>query len=107
KVKWAIEGDENTKFFHVKDHDCKRLQDSLIAIDLCLDQDVSLPDDLSSRANTVRDLQAINKKDSIDLAQKAKVKWAIKGDENTKFFHGIVNKKRRHLAIKGILIDGE
>ncbi|GKF11925.1 RNA-directed DNA polymerase, eukaryota, partial [Tanacetum coccineum] len=36
-----------------------------------------------------------------------KVKWAIEGDENTKFFHGIVNKKRRHLAIKGILIDGE
>ncbi|GJW43510.1 RNA-directed DNA polymerase, eukaryota [Tanacetum coccineum] len=50
---------------------------------------------------------AINKKDSVDLAQKAKVKWAIEGDENTKFFHGIVNKKIRHLAIKGILIDSE
>ncbi|GKE61863.1 RNA-directed DNA polymerase, eukaryota, partial [Tanacetum coccineum] len=44
---------------------------------------------------------------SVDLVQKAKVKWAIEGDENTKFFHGIVNKKRRHLVIKGILIDGE
>ncbi|GJW13142.1 RNA-directed DNA polymerase, eukaryota, reverse transcriptase zinc-binding domain protein [Tanacetum coccineum] len=91
----------------IKDHDRKRLQDSLIAIDLRLDQDVCLPDDLLNRANIVRDLQAINKKDSVDLAQKAKVKWAIEGDENTKFFHGIVNKKRRHLAIKGILIDGE
>nr|GEZ09505.1 RNA-directed DNA polymerase, eukaryota, reverse transcriptase zinc-binding domain protein [Tanacetum cinerariifolium] len=29
-------------------------------------------------------------------------KRAIEGDENSKFFHGIVNKKRRHLAIKGI-----
>ncbi|GKA91287.1 RNA-directed DNA polymerase, eukaryota [Tanacetum coccineum] len=91
----------------IKDHDRKCLQDSLIAIDLRLDQDVSLPDDLLNRANIVCDLQAINKKDSVDLAQKAKVKWVVKGDENTKFFHGIMNKKRRHLAITGILIDGE
>ncbi|GJU04032.1 RNA-directed DNA polymerase, eukaryota [Tanacetum coccineum] len=91
----------------IKDHDRKRLQDTLIAIDLRLDQDVCLPGDLLNRANIVRDLQAINKKESVDLAQKAKVKWAIEGDENTKFFHGIVNKKRRHLAIKGILINGE
>ncbi|GKD96641.1 RNA-directed DNA polymerase, eukaryota, partial [Tanacetum coccineum] len=91
----------------IKDHDRKRLQDSLIAIDLRLDQDVSLPDDLLNHANIVRDLHGINKKDLVDLAQKAKVKWAIEGDENTKFFHSIVNKKRRHLVIKGILIDGE
>ncbi|GJT28109.1 hypothetical protein Tco_0908384 [Tanacetum coccineum] len=31
----------------------------------------------------------------------------IEGDENSKFFHGIVNKKRRQQAIKGILVDGE
>ncbi|GKA09495.1 RNA-directed DNA polymerase, eukaryota [Tanacetum coccineum] len=61
----------------IKDHDRKCLQDSLIAIDLRLDQDVSLPDDLLNRANIVRDLQAINKKDSVDLAQKAKVKWVV------------------------------
>nr|GEY81497.1 hypothetical protein [Tanacetum cinerariifolium] len=31
----------------------------------------------------------------------------IEGDSNSKFFHGIVNKKRRQQAIKGILVDGE
>ncbi|GKF69772.1 hypothetical protein Tco_0202829, partial [Tanacetum coccineum] len=30
---------------------------------------------------------------SLDLLQKAKIKWAIEGDENSKFFHGIVNNK--------------
>ncbi|GKF02850.1 hypothetical protein Tco_0029773, partial [Tanacetum coccineum] len=60
-----------------------------------------------NRSKIARDLDDMNKKDSIDLAQKAKVKWAIEGDENSKFFHGIVNKKRRYLAIKGILKDGE
>nr|GEV13522.1 retrovirus-related Pol polyprotein from transposon TNT 1-94 [Tanacetum cinerariifolium] len=66
-----------------------------------------LPDDLTKRANLFHDLKDIDHKDSIDLAQKAKIKWAVEGDENSKFFHGIVNKKRRHLAVKGILVDGE
>ncbi|GJS73051.1 hypothetical protein Tco_0705892 [Tanacetum coccineum] len=30
-----------------------------------------------------------------------------KGDENTKFFHGILNSKRSQLAIRGTLVDGE
>ncbi|GJW82711.1 RNA-directed DNA polymerase, eukaryota [Tanacetum coccineum] len=89
----------------IEDQERKRFHESLIEIDLSLDQGVGLPDDLLNRAKIVRDLQAINKKDSINLAQKAKVKWAIEGDENTKFFHGVVNKKRRYIAIKGILND--
>nr|GEX19550.1 RNA-directed DNA polymerase, eukaryota [Tanacetum cinerariifolium] len=32
---------------------------------------------------------------------------AIEGDENSKFFHGIINRKRANLAVKGIMIDGE
>ncbi|GJW69692.1 RNA-directed DNA polymerase, eukaryota [Tanacetum coccineum] len=41
-----------------------------------------------------------------DSIQKAKVKWAIEGDENLKFFHGIINKKRSQLAIRGVFVDG-
>nr|GEX80412.1 RNA-directed DNA polymerase, eukaryota, reverse transcriptase zinc-binding domain protein [Tanacetum cinerariifolium] len=33
-------------------------------------------------------------------------RWAIEGDENSKFFHGIINKKRSQLAIRGILVYG-
>nr|GEW11707.1 RNA-directed DNA polymerase, eukaryota [Tanacetum cinerariifolium] len=90
-----------------KDHDRKVIQDSFIEIDLRLDKGNGLLDDLTKRANLFRDLKDIDHKDSIDLAQKAKIKWAVEGDENSKFFHCIVNKKRRHLAIKGILVDGE
>nr|GFB62624.1 RNA-directed DNA polymerase, eukaryota, reverse transcriptase zinc-binding domain protein [Tanacetum cinerariifolium] len=39
--------------------------------------------------------------------QKAKVRWAIKGDENSKYFHEIINKKRSQLAIRGVITDGE
>nr|GEW09093.1 RNA-directed DNA polymerase, eukaryota [Tanacetum cinerariifolium] len=42
-----------------------------------------------------------------DLVQKAKVKWAIEGDENLKYFHGIINKKRHQMAIRGISVNEE
>ncbi|GJY33366.1 RNA-directed DNA polymerase, eukaryota [Tanacetum coccineum] len=42
----------------------------------------------------------------MELAQKAKIKWAIEGDENSKFFHGTLNKKRNMLNIRGIMVDG-
>nr|GEW47160.1 RNA-directed DNA polymerase, eukaryota [Tanacetum cinerariifolium] len=41
-----------------------------------------------------------------DNVQKSKVTWGIEGDENLKFFHEIMNKKRSQLAIRGIFIDG-
>nr|GEZ33599.1 RNA-directed DNA polymerase, eukaryota [Tanacetum cinerariifolium] len=45
--------------------------------------------------------------DSKDAVQKAKVKWAIEGDENSKFFHGIINKRRSQLAIRGVFVNGD
>nr|GEY09805.1 hypothetical protein [Tanacetum cinerariifolium] len=87
--------------------DRKHLHDSITAIDVRLDQGAGLPDDIPNRSKFAKELGDLNKKDSIDLAQKAKVKWAIEGEENSKYFHGIVNKKRRSLSIKGILKDGE
>nr|GEX60237.1 RNA-directed DNA polymerase, eukaryota [Tanacetum cinerariifolium] len=34
--------------------------------------------------------------------EKSKVRWAIEGDENSKYFHDIINKKRSQLAIRGV-----
>ncbi|GKA24199.1 hypothetical protein Tco_0710232 [Tanacetum coccineum] len=44
--------------------------------------------------------------EDMDFVQKAKVRWAIEGDENSKYFHGIINKKRSNLAIRGVFVDG-
>ncbi|GKB17966.1 RNA-directed DNA polymerase, eukaryota [Tanacetum coccineum] len=88
-------------------HTRKSLRESFNEIELRIDKGERLPDDLVKRATIIRDLNDFDQKDAIDLAQKSKIKWAIEGDENSKFFHGIVNKKRRHLAIKGILVNGE
>nr|GFA05984.1 RNA-directed DNA polymerase, eukaryota [Tanacetum cinerariifolium] len=75
--------------------------------DLRLDKGESLPNDLLKGYNILHDISVMDRKSSVDLAQKAKVKWTIEGDENSKFFHGIINKRQRYLAIKGILVDGE
>nr|GEV00511.1 RNA-directed DNA polymerase, eukaryota [Tanacetum cinerariifolium] len=49
----------------------------------------------------------IKSTEDCDRVQKAKIQWAIEGDENSKFYHGIINRKRANLSIKGIMVDGE
>ncbi|GKD20789.1 hypothetical protein Tco_1222492, partial [Tanacetum coccineum] len=67
--------------------------------------DVVDKDVVNKRANVDRSLQELEKLQSVEVAQKAKIKWAIEGDENSKYYHGILNKKRSQLAIRGNLID--
>ncbi|GKC39769.1 RNA-directed DNA polymerase, eukaryota, partial [Tanacetum coccineum] len=55
----------------------------------------------------LKKLHDIKSSDSRDYIQKAKIQWAIEGDENSNFFHGIINRKRANLAIKGVMVDGE
>ncbi|GKF71010.1 hypothetical protein Tco_0207124 [Tanacetum coccineum] len=61
---------------------------------------------LEERMHIMSKLADLEKIDSLELAQKAKIKWSIEGDENSKYFHGIINKQRNNIAIRGILVDG-
>nr|GFB27588.1 RNA-directed DNA polymerase, eukaryota [Tanacetum cinerariifolium] len=38
--------------------------------------------------------------------QKAKIKWSVEGDENSHFFHRILNKRRKQMSIRGVMKDG-
>ncbi|GJR74811.1 putative RNA-directed DNA polymerase, eukaryota, reverse transcriptase zinc-binding domain protein [Tanacetum coccineum] len=44
--------------------------------------------------------------EALDTIQKACIKWDMKGDDNTKFFHGLVNKKSKSQSIQGIMQEG-
>nr|GEW08837.1 retrovirus-related Pol polyprotein from transposon TNT 1-94 [Tanacetum cinerariifolium] len=59
-----------------------------------------------ARIEIIKDIKKAEKVDNLDAAQKAKIKWAIEGDENTKLYHGILNKKRNQLGIRRVLKDG-
>ena len=43
---------------------------------------------------------------NLDLKQRARIKWAIEGEENSKFFHGLLNQNRRSNFIHGVSISG-
>nr|GFB07773.1 RNA-directed DNA polymerase, eukaryota [Tanacetum cinerariifolium] len=58
------------------------------------------------RREVVRLIQEVEKVDAMEVAQKAKIKWSIEGDENSKYYHGVLNKKRGRLTIRGVLVDG-
>ncbi|GJV77516.1 RNA-directed DNA polymerase, eukaryota, reverse transcriptase zinc-binding domain protein [Tanacetum coccineum] len=57
--------------------------------------------------NHMKYLNELNYLEAMEAAQKAKVRWSIEGDENTKYFHSILNNKRSKLSIRGVLVDGE
>nr|GEV36318.1 RNA-directed DNA polymerase, eukaryota, reverse transcriptase zinc-binding domain protein [Tanacetum cinerariifolium] len=69
------------------------IQEKLLNMDKQNDQASGQEDLLNPKRDLwkeLRDLDALREK---DLVQKATVKWAIEGDENSKYFHGIINKK--------------
>ncbi|GKC39288.1 RNA-directed DNA polymerase, eukaryota, partial [Tanacetum coccineum] len=83
------------------------LKSKLSDIDKTLDQGGMNDDLLLSRMEYMKQLHDVKTADARDSMQKAKIQWGVEGDENSKFFHGIINRKRANLAVKGIMIDGE
>lgn len=53
-----------------------------------------------------KELTDLNHMSRVDLAQKAKIQWGIEGDENSGYFHGTINRKRRQMAICDVFRDG-
>nr|GEV15434.1 RNA-directed DNA polymerase, eukaryota [Tanacetum cinerariifolium] len=82
-------------------------QSRISELDKLIDKGLSNNDIINERISLLKDIHDPDKRHSSNLAQKAKIQWAIEGDENSKYFHGIINKKRSQLAIRGVLVDGE
>nr|GEX68394.1 ribonuclease H-like domain-containing protein [Tanacetum cinerariifolium] len=85
-----------------KDSIKKELSD----IDRLLDGGDVSDSNLLRRSELHRNLYNINQMESKVYLQKSKIKWAIEGDENSKIFHCLINKKRSPLAIRGVFVDG-
>ncbi|GKB01693.1 hypothetical protein Tco_0829737, partial [Tanacetum coccineum] len=62
--------------------------------------------DSEKRIKLLQDIDKLDNLEALDLIQKARIKWDIEGDKNSKYFHEIINSKRRTQAITGILHDG-
>nr|GEU71181.1 RNA-directed DNA polymerase, eukaryota, reverse transcriptase zinc-binding domain protein [Tanacetum cinerariifolium] len=82
------------------------LKAELTDLDEVIDKGEGSDADGHRRWEVVRLIQEVEKVDAMEVAQKAKIKWSIEGDENSKYYHGMLNKKRGRLIIRGVLVDG-
>ncbi|GKD15588.1 hypothetical protein Tco_1199995, partial [Tanacetum coccineum] len=80
--------------------------EELRILDELIDKGNGLDEIVNNRLEILGKLQQVNKAQASEVAQKAKIKWYVEGDENTKFFHGMLNKKRSQSNIRGIMING-
>ncbi|GJX64001.1 hypothetical protein Tco_0298344 [Tanacetum coccineum] len=71
-----------------------------------IDEGSAMPSDNDHRLILLQEIEKIDKFASMDIIQKTHVKWDIEGDENSKFFHGLINQKRRNQMINGIMVEG-
>nr|GFB10071.1 RNA-directed DNA polymerase, eukaryota [Tanacetum cinerariifolium] len=83
------------------------IQQNLSEVDKLIDQGKSNDEILIKRITLFNDLRELNNMNAMEISQKAKIRWSIKGDENSKYFHRIMNKKRSQLAIRVTLANEE
>nr|GEV80712.1 RNA-directed DNA polymerase, eukaryota, reverse transcriptase zinc-binding domain protein [Tanacetum cinerariifolium] len=83
------------------------IQQNLTEVDKLIDQGKSNDEILIKRITLLNDLQELNNRNAMEISQKAKIRWSIEGGENSKYFYGIMNKKRSQLTIRGTLANGE
>nr|GEU50314.1 putative RNA-directed DNA polymerase, eukaryota, reverse transcriptase zinc-binding domain protein [Tanacetum cinerariifolium] len=82
------------------------LKSELHNLDSIFDKGCGVSTDVQRGQEIVCKIQDLEKIEIIEMAQKAKIKWAVEGDKNSKYYHGVINKKRSKLAIRGVLVDG-
>ncbi|PWA37474.1 reverse transcriptase domain, Reverse transcriptase zinc-binding domain protein [Artemisia annua] len=58
------------------------------------------------RINLIQECDDIEKLEAFDMIQKARIRWDVEGDENTKFFHGLIKQRRHQQTVQGLMIDG-
>ncbi|GKB60199.1 RNA-directed DNA polymerase, eukaryota [Tanacetum coccineum] len=86
--------------------DLVMLKEEMGAVDVEIDKGNGSEDLSCKRLEILGKISKINNAQASEIAQKAKIRWAIEGDENVKFFHGMLNKKRSQSNIRGILVNG-
>nr|GEX53940.1 hypothetical protein [Tanacetum cinerariifolium] len=94
------------KSFLLESFQIAQLYSLRLLSDIAIYQGLASDEDKSSRISKLQELDYFKKMHSLDLMQKARVKWKVKGDENSKFFHGLINSRRKSQSIHGIMHEG-
>nr|GFA73665.1 RNA-directed DNA polymerase, eukaryota [Tanacetum cinerariifolium] len=93
-------------FFHHWRKDETQLKKILEKMDLVIDRGKGNDVLIKSRLDTIHHIKNLDIIDALEIAQKAKIKWAIDGDENSGFYHGIIIKRRSIQSIRRVMVEG-
>ncbi|GJS52182.1 RNA-directed DNA polymerase, eukaryota, reverse transcriptase zinc-binding domain protein [Tanacetum coccineum] len=63
-------------------------------------------EDRDSRIKLLHEIDKLDNLEVMDLIQKARIKWDVEGDENSKFFHSLMDQERKNNSINGIMHKG-
>ncbi|XP_076913004.1 uncharacterized protein LOC143571474 [Bidens hawaiensis] len=61
--------------------------------------------EMETRLNVMQSLKEAQRLKTIEAKQKSRVKWAVDGDENSKYFHGTVRMHTANNRIHGFLFE--
>ncbi|KAK9058243.1 hypothetical protein SSX86_023083 [Deinandra increscens subsp. villosa] len=90
-----------------EDKELKELKVKLDGLETAAESRALLGGEKEDRLEWKKRIKDLEQMAISDIKQKAKVKWAVDGDENSKFFHGVVNARMANNKISGLLVDGE
>nr|GEV87344.1 RNA-directed DNA polymerase, eukaryota [Tanacetum cinerariifolium] len=108
KVKEKADTIREWNFSHISSSrvEMKQLQEELNWLDTEIESGKVTDVTSSKRMEVINSMHNINKTHAIESLQKAKIKWLVEGNENSHFFHGILNKRRKQMSIRGVMKDG-
>ncbi|GKA57864.1 putative RNA-directed DNA polymerase, eukaryota, reverse transcriptase zinc-binding domain protein [Tanacetum coccineum] len=78
----------------------------LSVLDEKIDVGLAYSNNREMRIKLLQEADTLANFEAMDMIQKARIKWDVEGDENTKFFHCLINQKRRTQSINNIMQEG-
>lgn len=82
------------------------LKSELDKLDIKAEEDALSVEDHASRADLKCKIYEMEKKELLDIQQKARLNWAITGDENSKYYHNTLKRNHRRNFIHGLSHNG-
>ncbi|XP_071740970.1 uncharacterized protein [Rutidosis leptorrhynchoides] len=79
--------------------------ESLRVIEAKIDDNCVSEIELEERSRLLAEILAFQDIEESDIVQKSKVKWDIEGNENSKFFHGLLKQRMNKQSIHGLSLN--
>ncbi|KAK9072008.1 hypothetical protein SSX86_008440 [Deinandra increscens subsp. villosa] len=85
----------------------KDLKSKLAEVEVRMENGIGIEDLNREKCGILLDLGRIERRNLQEISQKIKSKWVLEGDENSRFFHAYLKKRRRVNTVRGIKVNGD